>query len=127
MSLKIEGLDNDSISYCEAMSLSKILAFYANNCNGKEILAFKFEAGVSRVLMTVAFPYHRHVRLLSKMGNDLQFESVNPRDSEEAEEFNTFQEALAHEWEIEGDYEACSYCGEDVSDCECPPSDEGDY
>jgi hypothetical protein len=76
--------------------------------------------------MTVVFTPHKVARLFSRMGNDLQFESVNPKDNEEAKEFNTFQEALAHEWEteIEEDDEGCPKCGEDDQECLCLLYDE---
>jgi hypothetical protein len=103
MSLTIEGVDKH-ISWAEAEGLAKCFTEYAKNHQCVVINSLGWDSGNGTLYMELG----SGVTLKSQMGREVVVVTG------------------LHSWETKGDYELCTFCGEETGDCECYLNDEGD-
>lgn len=95
--LTINGID-DSIAYCEAVGLSKVLAAYAENASGVYIEAIGFNAHSGYVYLAL----ENGVQVCSCLGRGVEYLVTNPYDGDEIF-YDDYATALNHEWAEEED------------------------
>jgi hypothetical protein len=97
MSLTIEGVDKH-LSWAEAEGLAKCFTEYAKNHKCIVINSLGWDSGKGTLYM--------------ELGSGITLESQLGRE--------------VMTTELKGDYELCTFCGEEMGDCECYLNDEGD-
>lgn len=124
MSIEIHGVTNEGIAHCEAKGLGKCFLAYAKvGCEDIMGIGFKENSGYTYIAL------ENGVSICSSVGQKVDYLVTNPDDGEEVF-LDNYDEAVNYKWnsddeEVEEEY--CDLCGENVSDCECPPLDDEDY
>lgn len=86
--LQINGLNN-TVSYCEAIGLSKCFEAYANKCNGEDIFEIGFNENSGYTYIALKYG----VTICSKLGNDVEF-LVTDFDNGNETFFDDYNKAL---------------------------------
>jgi len=89
--LKIYGLNEEGIAFCEAQGLAKCFQAYADNCAGEQLLydgiGFNANSGYTYIAL------ENMIQICSMLGRDVEY-MISDYETSEERFFDTYEEAL---------------------------------